>query len=151
MFRKIVCSFIVFASFASPLLASDVVFEYSQDRLILEVARHIVGFSHSDSEYAAWQDVNDDGQKELFLFDEGGECVEHVCATYILQKQEDEWAIIFKALTNTAIGVLPETQETYHAIAVRITSDTHIFQPHTRTYEWDGKSYVLTGVQSLKK
>ncbi|MCH2547180.1 MAG: hypothetical protein MK052_06195 [Alphaproteobacteria bacterium] len=54
-------------------------------------------------------------------------------------------------LTDTAIEVLPETRETYHAIAVRITSDAHIFQPHTRTYEWDGKSYVLTGVQSFKK
>lgn len=88
-------------------------------------------------------DLNDDGTKEFFIFTMRDDtCIEHMCESYILEKSESKWQVIFHGLTYSGgVFVLSTKTKGYPDLRVELTGDKEILRPSTEWYQWNGSEY----------
>jgi hypothetical protein len=92
--------------------------------------------------YVDAYDLNNDGIKEIAVFDYPHSCIEHFCQLYLLQRNNNRWRIILKTMSFfEGVHVLQGKKNSFHDIQIQGVKDVEIFRPHTMLYQWDGQKY----------
>lgn len=143
--------FPIWIALAAHAQARGIEFSDSSDPAILHILTETIGYKITGDALISSQDVNGDGKNELFFKDENQECIEHLCATYLLQRQGERWTKIWKGMTNGDIWLSHKTDDKYHRIGMRMLGDPHLFNPNMAEYTWNGEEYSEASFQLLEK